>query len=67
MQTKIWELTDAFWESVKDLLVRSTRKANKQYLRHSEAERKPIDFRKALGGIFYMLQTEHPGGVVPKE
>jgi transposase len=67
MQTKAWELTDAFWEAVKDLLVRPTRKANKKYLRHSETERKLMDFRKALGEIFYVLRTGRPGGAVPKE
>jgi transposase len=67
MQKKAWELTNAFWKADKDLLVRPTQKANKKYLRKPGAERKPMDLRRALVGIFYVLQTGCPWGAVSKE
>jgi hypothetical protein len=46
-QKKSWELTDEFWEAVRDVLIRKPRKANKTYQRKPGAGRKPMDFRKA--------------------
>jgi transposase len=66
-QKKSWEITDEFYERVKDLLVRPTRDIHKVYKRKPGAGRKPMDFRKALEGIFYVLRTGCQWDALPKE
>jgi transposase len=56
-QKKAWEITDDFWEEVKDLLIRKEREAGKTYKRTAGGGRKPKDFRVVLSAIFYVLRT----------
>jgi transposase len=66
-QSKSWEITDEFYENVKDLLIRPSRDKNKEYKRKSGGGRKPMDLRKALEGIFYVLRTGTQWCALPKE
>jgi transposase len=66
-QEKSWEITDEFWEEVKCLLILPKRDSRKTYKRRPGAGRKPMDLRKALAGIFYVLRTGCQWGALPKE
>ena len=56
-QRVAWEITDDFWEAVKDLLIRKGRDEKKKYKRKPGGGRKPKDFRVVLSAIFYVLRT----------
>jgi transposase len=66
-QKTAWEITDEFWEAVKDLLVRNNRDENKRYKRKAGGGRKPKDFRIVLQAIFYVLRTGIQWKALPKE
>jgi transposase len=57
VQDKSWEITDEFWNKVKDLLIRPRRIGGKEYKRKPGGGRKPLDLRLVLAGIFYVLRT----------
>jgi transposase len=57
IQTKSWEITDEFWEEVKDLIPEKQRDPNKEYKRAAGGGRPPMDSRKILEAIFYVLRT----------
>ncbi|MDR3341897.1 MAG: transposase [Treponema sp.] len=67
IQKKAWEITDEFWEAVKDVLIRNRRDEQKQYKRKPGGGRKPKDFRVVLQAIFYVLRTGIPWKALPKE
>jgi len=66
-QTESWELTDEFWDEVKDLLIKMPRDPNKTYKRKEGGGRKPLDFRIVLAAIFYVLRTGIQWKALPKE
>jgi transposase len=66
-QEKSWELTDSFWEAVKDLIPKSTRVEVKEYKRAPGGGRKPLDPLRALSGIFFVLRTGIQWNALPKE
>jgi hypothetical protein len=49
-QKTAWEITDGFWEKVKDLPVRNSRNEEKEYKRTLGGGRKPKDFRIGTSG-----------------
>jgi transposase len=57
IQEKSWEITDAFWDKVKDLLMKIPRDPDKTYKRREGGGRKGLDFRVVLSAIFYVLRT----------
>lgn len=67
LQEKSWEITDEFWEKVKPLLISKPRNPNKEYKRKSGGGKKPMDFRKVLAAIFYVLRTGIQWKAIPKE
>lgn len=67
IQKKSWEITDEFWEEVKDLIPQNQRDPNKKYKRASGAGRPAMNPRKVLEGIFYVLRTGIQWKALPKE
>lgn len=67
IQEKSWEITDEFWDKVKHLLISKPRDPNKQYKRKLGGGAKPMDFRKVLAAIFYVLRTGIQWKALPKE
>jgi transposase len=67
IQEKSWEITDEFWERVKDILIRPKRKTDRTYKRKPGGGRKPMDLRLALAGVFYILRTGVQWKALPKE
>lgn len=67
IQTKSWEITDEFWEEVKDLIPQKQRDPNKKYKRAVGGGRPSIDSRKILEAIFYVLRTGIQWKALPKE
>jgi transposase len=56
-QTASWKITDAFWEKAKPLLPRKDRDPYKTYQRKPAGGRPPLDPRKTLEAVFYVLRT----------
>jgi transposase len=67
VQNKSWEITDEFWDRVKDLLVQNSREADKVYKRKPGGGRKPKDFRVVLSAIFYVLRTGTQWKALPEK
>jgi transposase len=66
IQEKSWEITDEFWNEVKELLIVRPREENKEYKRAKGGGRKPMDFRIALTAIFFVLRTGIQWKALPK-
>jgi transposase len=64
---KSWEISDEFWEAIKDKVPKRKRIAEKKYKRKPGAGRKPLESRKVLAGIFYVLRTGCQWKALPKE
>jgi transposase len=56
-QKNSWEITDEFWEEVKDLIPKRERDPNRIYRRGPGAGRKPKPPRLVLAAIFFILRT----------
>lgn len=67
IQEKSWEITDSFWEAVKDLVPEPQRDNTKQYKRAKGGGRKPMNQRLVLAAIFYVLRTGIQWKALPKE
>lgn len=65
--TKSWEISDAFWEAIKEKIPKRERQAGKDYKRKPGAGRKPMEPRQVLAGIFYVLRTGIQWKALPKE
>jgi len=66
-QKQSWKITDSFWDEVKHFVPKKNRDETKEYKRKPGGGRKPIEPRKALEGIFYVLRTEIQWKAIPKE
>ena len=62
-----WTVSDELWEAVKEAIPKKERDAQKTYKNKPGQGRKPMDARKALGGIFYVLRTGCQWKALPKE
>lgn len=67
VQEKSWEITETFWEAVKEIIPKPTRAAGKQYKRAPGGGRKPMNPRTILAAIFYVLRTGIQWKALPKE
>jgi len=67
MNTKSWEVSDAFWEIVEPLIPRPKRDGEKQYKRKVGGGRKPIEARTVFAAIVYVLRTGIQWKALPKE
>ena len=66
-QKHSWQITDEFWDEIKHLIPIKQRDDNKQYKRKSGGGRKPLEARKVLEAIFYVLRTGIQWKALPKE
>lgn len=62
-----WTISDTFWEAIKGFIPNRERDANKTYKCAPGRGRKPLDKRKVLEGIFYVLRNGCLWKAVPKE
>ncbi len=67
VQEKSWEITESFWEAVKETIPKSERNPDKEYKRASGGGRKPMDFKMVLAEIFFVLRTGIQWKALPKE
>ena len=65
-QKHSWEITDAFWEAAQPLIPKRERDNNKTYQRKPGGGRTPMEPRKVLGAIFYVLRTGIQWKALPK-
>ena len=65
-QEKSWEITDAFWEAAQPLIPRKERDPDKKYRRKPGGGRPPMEPRKVLEAIFYVLRTGIQWNALPK-
>jgi transposase len=56
-QKRSWEITDAFWEAAKPLIPKKQRESEHGYQRKPGGGRPPMESRKVLEAIFYVLRT----------
>jgi transposase len=62
-----WEITDEFWKQVEPLIPRKERDAQKTFRRKPGGGRHPMEPRKVLQAIFYVLRTGIQWKALPKE
>jgi transposase len=62
-----WELSDELWEKVRTFVPEHRRDEKRTYRGKPGGGRKPIDPRRVLGGIFYVLRTGIQWKALPKE
>jgi len=56
-QKHSWDITDEFWAIAEPLIPKKTRDPDKEYKRKQGGGRPPMEPRKALEAIFYVLRT----------
>jgi transposase len=66
-QKESWKITDEFWKEIQHLIPTRQRCDKKEYKRKPGGGRKPIEPRKALEAIFYVLRTGTQWKALPKE
>jgi transposase len=66
-QKHSWEITDGFWNQAEPLIPRKERDATKPYRRKPGGGRHPMDPRKVLEAVFYVLRTGIQWKAIPKE
>jgi hypothetical protein len=62
-----WELSDELWEKVSEFVPEHRRDEKRTYRRKPGGGRKPLDPRRVLEGIFYVLRTGIQWKALPKE
>ncbi len=62
-----WTISDEFWNEIKDKIPKRERDLKKTYKNKAGQGRKPLDPRKVLEGILYVLRTGCQWKAVPKE
>ena len=65
-QKHSWEITDEFWAVAEPLIPKKTREPGKEYQRKPGGGRPPMEPRKALEAIFYVLRTGIQWKALPK-
>jgi transposase len=67
VQEKSWEITETFWEAVKEIIPKPTRATGKEYKRAPGGGRKPMEPRIILAAILFVLRTGIQWKALPKE
>jgi transposase len=62
-----WQISDSFWQIAEPLIPKTQRDPNKQYKRKPGAGRKPMESRRVLEAIFFVLRTGIQWKALPKE
>jgi transposase len=66
-QKHSWVITDQFWKLVEPLIPRKKRNTAKTYRRKPGGGRRPMEPRRVLEAIFYVLRTGIQWKALPKE
>ena len=66
-QRHSWEISDEFWKLVAPLIPEKERDKTKSYRRKPGGGRPPMEPRKVLEAIFYVLRTGIQWKALPKE
>jgi transposase len=66
-QKHSWEITDDFWKQVEPLIPRKERDTSKTFRRKPGGGRRPMEPRRVLEAIFYVLRTGIQWKALPKE
>ena len=67
-QKQSWEITDEFWKAAEPLIpLRKGRNPGKVYRRRPGGGRRPLDSRKVLEAIFFVLRTGIQWKALPRE
>jgi len=66
-QKHSWEITDEFWAFAEPLIPKKTRDPDKEYRRKPGGGRRPIEPRKVLEAIFFVLRTGIQWKALPKD
>jgi transposase len=66
-QKHSWEITDEFWKQAEPLIPRKERDTTKTFRRKPGGGRHPMEPRKVLEAIFYVLRTGIQWKALPKE
>lgn len=67
-QKQSWETTDEFWKAAEPLIpLRKGRNPGKAYRRRPGGGRRPLDSRKVLEAIFFVLRTGIQWKALPRE
>jgi transposase len=66
-QKHSWEITDDFWKQVEPLIPRKERDPSKTFRRKPGGGRRPMETRRVLEAIFYVLRTGIQWKALPKE
>jgi transposase len=66
-QKHSWVITDQFWKLAEPLIPRKKRDTAKTYRRKPGGGRRPIEPRRVLEAIFYVLRTGIQWKALPKE
>ena len=62
-----WQISDPFWKIAEPLIPKPTRDPNKQYIRKPGGGRKPMEPRRVLQAIFFVLRTGIQWKALPKD
>ena len=62
-----WQISDEFWQIAEPLIPKTQRDPNKQYKRKPGGGRKPMEPRRVLQAIFFVLRTGIQWKALPKE
>ena len=62
-----WSISDELWEEIKGQVPTTQRDPNRVYKRKPGAGRKPLEPRRVLEGIFYVLRTGCQWKAVPEK
>jgi transposase len=65
-QKQSWEITNEFWEQAQPLIPQKERDSNKEYQRKAGGGRRPMEPRKTLEAVFYVLRTGIRWKALPK-
>jgi transposase len=65
-QNHSWEITDAFWKAAEPLVPHKTRDPRRDYQRKPGGGRPPMEPRKVLEAIFYVLRTGVQWNALPE-
>jgi transposase len=66
-QKHSWEITDEFWAVAEPLIPKKTRGCDKEYQRKPGGGRHPMEPRKVLAAIFFVLRTGIQWKALPKD
>jgi transposase len=65
-QERSWEITDAFWKAAEPLVPKRQRSTEREYKRKPGGGRPPMEPRKVLEAIFFVLRTGIQWKALPK-